>query len=158
MCRSVVGVVSTRFKAEKLVGNLQRAGFALPELSMLCPAAAEVALVGGASSGTLSLLAGIGAVALPGSEPLVAAGPLMSAVSGATAAAVGGIASALVGWGLPELEARRYQDCVSSGDILLAVSVCSREAERDAQTVFRLAGAHDVISARDTSDARGDEL
>lgn len=141
MCRSVMGLVNTRDEAELIVADLRGVGFALPDLSFVCPVA------GGAEK--LELLAGGSGVVLAGAEPLLAAGPLMTALSATAAnAAVGGIAGALVDWGLPEPQARLYRDCVSDGHILLAVKVRSREAERDAETVLKRAGAHDVVSAR----------
>jgi hypothetical protein len=157
MSRSVMGIVSSRDEAETILVDLQRIGFALPDLSIVCPVIANDTTLPDAVPGSAArgLLAGVGGLVLPGAEPLLAAGPLMAALrSAAAVAAVGGIAGALVGWGLPELQARLYQDCVAGGDILLAVQVRSRDAERDAETVLKRAGAHDVISARDKPLAR----
>jgi hypothetical protein len=65
---------------------------------------------GGTIGGTLGLLTGIGALAIPGIGPFIAAGPLMAALAGAGAdGALGGLVGALVVWGIPEYEAKRYE-------------------------------------------------
>src|SRR6185503_3754345 len=85
---------------------------------------------GGVLGGTIGLLAGIGALAIPGLGPFIAAGPLMAALSGAAAgAAVGGITGALIGLGIPEIEAKKYEGKLRGGNILLAVHVDSSEEE-----------------------------
>src|SRR6185295_19443066 len=79
---------------------------------------------GGALGGTLGLLVGIGALAIPGLGPLIAAGPILAALSGAAAgAAVGGITGALIGMGIPELEAKQYEGKIRGGNILLSIHV-----------------------------------
>ena len=97
--------------------------------------------------GTLGLLAGIGALAIPGLGPFIAAGPLMAALSGAAAgAAVGGITGALIGMGIPEIEAKQYEGKISGGNIL---SRPHRDAaaQKRAEDVFKRAGAHDITSS-----------
>jgi hypothetical protein len=172
MSKSIIGIVDSRQQAEQVVNDLQQAGFGLPDLSVLFPSsdgsrafafelgtkAPEGALTGvgtgGALGGTLGLLAGIGSLAIPGLGPFIAAGPLLAALSGAAAgAAVGGIAGALVGMGIPEIEARHYENSVTSGNILVAVHVDTTDAARDATDVLKRDGARDVVSARDASDA-----
>ena len=82
------------------------------------------AVTGGAIGGTLGLLAGIGALAIPGLGPFIAAGPIMAALSGAAAgAAAGGVTGALVGFGIPEYEAKVYEDRIKKGGYLVAVHV-----------------------------------
>lgn len=82
------------------------------------------AVTGGAIGGTLGLLAGIGTLAIPGLGPFIAAGPIMAALSGAAAgAAAGGVAGALVGLGIPEYEAKVYEDRIKKGGYLVAVHV-----------------------------------
>lgn len=170
MSKSVIGIVDTKHKAEQIVNDLQLAGFALPDMSILCPTQAgsqdfafehktkapEGALTGvgagGTVGGTLGLLAGMGALAIPGLGPFIAAGPLMGALSGVAAgAAIGGVTGALIGWGIPEIEARRYEESIVRGNILVAVHVETRQAERDAQRVLEQDGAMDVVSAHDAS-------
>jgi hypothetical protein len=107
---------------------------------------------GGALGGTIGLLAGLGAIVLPGVGALVAAGPVLAALSGAAAgAAVGGIAGALIGLGIPEIEARTYEGKLHGGNILIAVHSASREDRAMAVDMMRRAGAHDVDVA---SEAR----
>ncbi|MGD0302040.1 MAG: DUF3341 domain-containing protein, partial [Bryobacteraceae bacterium] len=77
---------------------------------------------GGAVGGTLGLLAGIGALAIPGVGPFIAAGPIMGALAGlGVGGAVGGLIGALVGIGMPEYEAKRYEGRIKNGGVLLSV-------------------------------------
>jgi hypothetical protein len=102
--------------------------------------------------GTIGLLAGIGALALPGVGSLIAAGPLLAALSGAAAGAtVGGLAGALVGLGIPELEARLYDGKVRGGNILLAVHVADGEARHNAELILQRYGARDVGTSPEAS-------
>ncbi|RYZ63261.1 MAG: DUF3341 domain-containing protein, partial [Proteobacteria bacterium] len=128
MKKSVVCIVPDRSKAELIVDQLKAAGFSDNDLSVLFPdqqgtrdfahehntKAPEGAVAGvsagGALGGTLGLLAGIGALAIPGLGPFIAAGPLVAALSGAAVgAAAGGLTGALVGMGIPEIEAKAYE-------------------------------------------------
>lgn len=168
--KTVIGILDTEAQADRVVAALQAAGFPANDISVLLPdqrgtkdfahehntKAPEGAVVGaaggGAVGGAIGLLAGIGALAVPGLGPFIAAGPLMAALSGAAAgAAVGGIAGALVGMGIPELEAKRYEGKIRSGNILLAVHVDdANEAKRAAQ-ILKSENAHDVSSTTEAS-------
>src|SRR5262249_40510566 len=93
------------------------------------------AIIGGA----LGWLAGIGALAIPGLGPFIAAGPIMAALAGVGAGgAIGGIAGALIGMGIPEYEAKRYEGRVKEGGILLSVhcddSKWTKRAKRSCST------------------------
>src|SRR6186713_2103953 len=91
------------------------------------------AATGGVLGGTLGLLAGIGALAIPGLGPFIAAGPIMGTLAGLGAgSAVGGLVGALVGLGLPEYEAKRYEGRVKEGGILLSVHCATSEQIRAA--------------------------
>src|SRR5205814_5546904 len=80
------------------------------------------AVAGGVVGGTLGLLAGIGALAIPGLGPFIAAGPIMATLAGMGAGGVvGGLVGALVGMGIPEYEAKRYEGRVKEGGILMSV-------------------------------------
>jgi hypothetical protein len=104
--------------------------------------------------GTLGWLVGIGALAIPGLGPFIAAGPIMAALAGAGAGgAVGGIVGALVGMGIPEYEAKRYEGRVKSGGILLSVHCDDSEWTKKAKQVLEQTGAEDVSS---TGEASGD--
>ena len=119
MKKSVIGIVESETQAEQIVSDLQAGGTPSSQISVLFPdkrgtkdfahehntKAPEGAVAGvgagGVIGGTIGLLAGIGALAIPGVGPLIAAGPLMAALSGAAAGAtVGGVAGALVGLGI----------------------------------------------------------
>ena len=90
---------------------------------------------GGMIGGTLGLLAGIGALAIPGVGPFIAAGPIMGALAGlGVGGAVGGLVGALVGMGIPEYEAKRYEGRVKEGGVLLSVHCDTSERSRGQRT------------------------
>src|SRR3954453_1986072 len=148
MNKSVMCIVNTRQQAESAVAALNNAGFRGNDISALLPdtdttkdfahvhntkapeGAVAGAGAGGALGGTLGLLAGIGALAIPGFGPLIAAGPLLATMSGAAAgAAVGGIAGGLIGLGVPEFEAKAYEAKIRGGNVLIAVHTDNSETE-----------------------------
>lgn len=168
--KAVVGLVSSQSQAEFIVGELQRAGFSTNDISALFPdkkgtrdfaheqntKAPEGAVAGvgagGAIGGTLGLLAGIGALAIPGVGPFIAAGPIMAALSGAAAgAAVGGVTGALVGMGIPEIEAKAYEGKVKGGNILLSVHVDDGDQRSRAKKILEAGGATDVSTVGEQS-------
>src|ERR1700743_24173 len=101
--------------------------------------------VGGAVGGTLGLLAGIGALAIPGVGPLIAAGPIMGALAGlGVGGAVGGMVGALVSLGIPEYEAKRYEGRVKDGGILLSVHCDTSEEISKAKDILKETGAEDI--------------
>jgi hypothetical protein len=173
MKKSVIGIVETPTQAEQCVLALQQAGALRSDISVLLPdkqgsqdfahehntkapeGAVAGASTGGVVGGTIGLLAGIGALAIPGLGPFIAAGPLMAALSGAAAgAAVGGLAGALIGMGIPEIEAKRYEGKIRGGNILIAVHVESSEEQRAAEAALKNAGAHDIMSTSEASVPR----
>src|SRR6185369_7778006 len=96
---------------------------------------------GAVVGGTLGLLAGIGALAIPGVGPFIAAGPIMGTLAGAGAGgAVGGLIGALVGMGIPEYEAKRYEGRVREGGILLSVHCDSSDWVKRAKEVLERTG------------------
>ena len=114
--------------------------------------APEGSVAGGASGlaigGALGWLAGIGALAIPGIGPFIAAGPIVAALAGAGAGvAVGGLLGALVGMGIPEYEAKRYEGRIRSGGILLSVHCDSSEWVGRAKQILKDTGAEDIGSA-----------
>jgi hypothetical protein len=173
MQKSVLGILETKSQAENAIAQLQGRGFSPGSISVLMPgtmstrdfahehntktpegAVAGIG-AGGAAGGTLGLLAGLGALAIPGLGPLVAAGPIMAAMSGAAAgAAVGGVAGSLVGLGIPEIEAKRYEGKINGGNILLAVHVENGDRLKLAEVELKEAGAHDITSTREASVPR----
>src|SRR5688572_25559195 len=128
MARAVFCTVKTILQAEDIVGRLKASGFSNRDISALMAdkagtrnfavdnqtkapeGAVTGAGTGAAVGGALGWLAGIGALAIPGLGPLVAAGPIMAALSGAAVGGtVGGITGGLIGMGIPEFEAKRYE-------------------------------------------------
>ena len=164
--KAVIGLVSSVTQAEKVLGDLERAGFSRNDISALfadksgtrdfahekhtkAPEGAVTgASAGGAIGGTLGLLAGIGALAIPGLGPFIAAGPIMAALSGAAAgAAVGGVTGALIGMGIPEIEAKVYEGKLRQGNILLSVHVDDSTERKRAKEILEKNGAQDVATA-----------
>ena len=160
------GIYSSRAATEAAVDRLRSAGFSNDDISVLMAdsegskefatekntkapegTAAGVG-VGGAVGGTLGLLAGIGALAIPGVGPLIAAGPIMGALAGlGVGGAVGGLVGALVGMGIPEYEAKRYEGRVKDGGILLSVHCDSSEEISRAKEILKSTGADDIASS-----------
>jgi uncharacterized protein (TIGR02271 family) len=172
MKRSALCLVDTEDQAEVIVERLKSAGFSDNDISVLFPdkgstrdfahkketkmpeGATIGASTGGAVGGTIGLLAGIGALAIPGLGPFIAAGPIMAALSGgAIGAGVGGLAGALVGLGIPEYEAKRYEGKLKEGSILISVHSENNDETKRAKDIFKLAGAHDISS---TGEAHSD--
>lgn len=173
MKKSVIGIVETHIQAEAIVADLQSSGVPSSQISVLFPdkqgtkdfahehntKAPEGAIAGvgagGAIGGTIGLLAGIGALAIPGVGPLIAAGPLMAALSGAAAgAALGGVAGALVGLGVPEIEAKTYEGKIQGGNILIAVHSEDGNHEKSAKLIMEKHQAHDIVVTGDSSVPR----
>ncbi|APR85473.1 Succinyl-CoA ligase [ADP-forming] beta chain [Minicystis rosea] len=165
MKKAVIGIASTTLQAEAIVVALREAGFSGEDISVLFPdksaardfahelgtKAPEGAIAGvgagGAVGGTLGLLAGIGAIAIPGLGPFIAAGPIMAALGGAAAgAAVGGITGALIGMGIPELEAKAYEGKLRGGNILMSVHVESTAERARAEYVLETHGATQILT------------
>ena len=107
--------------------------------------------------GTLGLLAGIGAIAIPGLGPFIAAGPIMGALAGiGTGGVVGGVIGALVGLGIPEFEAKRYEGMIREGKILLSVHCDNSDWVKRAKDVLEQAGAQSISSAGEKSADYGE--
>jgi hypothetical protein len=106
------------------------------------------------------LLAGIGALAIPGLGPFIAAGPIMAALSGGAIGALGGgLTGALVGLGIPEYEAKRYEGKVKEGGILISVHSDSNDETKQAKNIFKESGAHDISSTGEAhSDLKAEEI
>lgn len=175
--KSVFCIATSAIQAEQIVGSLRSAGFSNNDISVLFPdkestrdfahekhtKAPEGAVTGvgagGLAGGALGWIAGIGALAIPGAGPFIAAGPIMAALSGAAlGATLGGIAGALIGMGIPELEAKRYESKIKQGNILISVHTESSDQVNVAKTIFRDAGAEDIGSTGEASvpkEARG---
>ena len=138
--KAVFGILNTEEQAISVVQDLKAAGFSSNDIS---PAAGATA--GGLLGGALGWLAGIGTLAIPGVGPFIAAGPIMGLLSGAAVgAATGGLTGALVGYGMPEMEAKRYEGKVRGGNILLSIHTEDRNEVSRAKEVLKLNHAQDV--------------
>jgi hypothetical protein len=176
---AVFGIYATPGTAEAAVDHLLTRGFSNAAISVLLPddestrafahekntkapeGATAGVTTGGIIGGTLGLLAGIGALAIPGVGPLIAAGPIMATLAGVgVGGAVGGLVGALVGMGIPEYEAKRYEGAVKDGGTLLSVHCDTSEQIDLAKTSLKETGARDIsssseASSNDTSGGRG---
>jgi uncharacterized membrane protein len=171
---SVFCIAKSASQAEQIVENLQNSGFDVSEISVLMPdtagkhdfghvkaskapeGAATGATAGGVTGGVLGLLAGIGALAIPGIGPFIAAGPIMASLGGAAVgASAGGLVGGLIGLGIPEIEAKRYEEKLKNGNFLVAVDAEDSDRVDRAKEIFKDAGAED-ISTSSLSKAPGD--
>lgn len=163
---AVFGIFKTVGQAERAVDALLLARFSNSDVSVLLPdnqstkdfahekntkapeGTATGVAAGGTIGGTLGLLAGIGALAIPGVGPFIAAGPIMGALAGmGVGGAVGGLVGALVGMGIPEFEAKRYEGRVKDGGVLLSVHCDTSDEITRAKDVLKREGADDIASA-----------
>jgi len=168
--KSVLCITNSREQAMLIVDRLKAANFSNNDISALFPdkdttrdfahekntkapeGAATGAGSGGLLGGALGWLAGIGALAIPGVGPFIAAGPIVAALSGAAVGAtVGGIAGGLIGLGIPEFEAKRYEGKVKAGNILLSVHTENGDEIARAKKIFEEAGAQDISVTGETS-------
>jgi hypothetical protein len=102
--------------------------------------------------GALGWMVGIGALAIPGLGPFVAAGPIMAALAGAAGGAVaGGIAGTLIGMGIPEYEAKRYEGKVKNGNVLISVHTENSDERDRAKQLLRDNGAEDISYTGESS-------
>jgi hypothetical protein len=164
------GIYKDRATAESAVDRLLAEGFSNQDVSVLmsdnsgskdfatekntkAPEGTTTGVgVGGVVGGTLGLLAGIGALAIPGVGPLIAAGPIMAGLAGmGIGGAVGGLVGALVGMGIPEYEAKRYEGRVKDGGILLSVHCNTSEEISKAKDILKETGAEDIASSGEKS-------
>ncbi len=163
--KSVFCIASSRGQADRIVDQLKTSNFSNNDISVLFPdkgttkdfahekntkapeGAVAGAGTGGVVGGALGWIVGIGALAIPGVGPFIAAGPILAALSGAAiGAAAGGIAGGLIGLGIPELEAKRYEGKVKEGNILLSVHTENSDEIKRAKEIFTNAGANDICT------------
>lgn len=169
---AVFGIYPTHDAADAAVDALRARGFRNTDISVLFPQnagskdfahekgtkAPEGASAGAGSGavigGALGWLAGIGALAIPGLGPFIAAGPIIATLAGMGAGgALGGIAGALIGLGMPEYEAKRYEGRMRKGGILLSVHADDSEWASKGKQILEQTGAEDISSA---GEAKGD--
>jgi len=170
MERSVYCLASGTPQAEDIVAKLRDSGFPNDNISVLysntsgtrdfahvhSTKAPEGATTGGVTGmgvgAALGWLAGIGALAIPGAGPFIAAGPIMAALGGAAVGgATGGVLGALIGMGIPEFEAKRYDGKVRAGSILISVHTDDGKQRDRAKQIFEKSGAEDISSSSEAT-------
>jgi hypothetical protein len=163
MEKAVFGIAKTEDQAVSIANQLKGAGFSESDISVLFPdktgtrdfahehhtkapeGAATGAGTGAVLGGALGWMVGIGALAIPGLGPFIAAGPVMAALAGLGAgAAAGGVTGAFVGMGIPELEAKQYEGKIRGGNILMSVHAVDGEEVSRAKEIFKNSGASDI--------------
>src|SRR5450432_4946870 len=168
--KSVFCIATSREQADRIVDQIKLANFSNNDISVLFPdksttrdfahekntkapeGAVAGAGTGGVIGGALGWIAGIGALAIPGVGPFIAAGPIIAALSGAAiGATVGGIAGGLIGLGIPELEAKRYEGKIKEGNILISVHTDNSAEISRAKDIFTKAGAQDICITGEAS-------
>lgn len=167
---SVFGIAKNQLQLEEALVLLRQAGYRAADISILQPenigtkdmgvenstkspeGAATGGVAGAVTGGVLGWLVGIGALAIPGVGPFIAAGPIMAALAGMGAgAALGGAGGALVGLGIPEYEALRYEGRVKDGGILLSVHCDDSEWTTRAKGLLKDAGLEDISASSEAS-------
>lgn len=166
MATSIFCLAQNDYIARNIVEELEVSGIRSHDVSVLFPdtkmidnfsmdqndarlitRAATCAAAGGALGGALGWLASIGTLAIPGIGPFIAAGPIGSALSGATiGATISGLAGALVGLGISKFEARRYEDKIREGRILISAHALNNREKSRVTSIFKLEGAEDIAS------------
>jgi hypothetical protein len=160
---AVFGIYPDRPAVEEAVDHLRTAGFRSTDISVLfsdnqgtkdfahekntkAPEGVTTGVVaGGIAGGVLGWLTGIGALAIPGLGPFIAAGPIVAALAGAGAVGtLGGIVGALAGMGIPEYEAKRYEGRIREGGVLLSVHCDSSDWVKRAEEILAHSGGQDI--------------
>lgn len=168
--RAVYCIATSEAQTERIARALKASGFPDSDISVLFPdktgkrdfaheahtkapeGAATGATTGGLLGGGLGWLVGIGSLAIPGVGPFIAAGPIMAAMAGAAiGAAAGGMTGALVGFGIPEHEAKLYDGKIRAGNVLISVHCNTGEEASSAKEIFEREGAEDISSSSEAS-------
>lgn len=174
---AVFGLFNNEDTISRAIDGLKAAGFASEDISALMPdhaATAQLAhekhtkapegatigaTTGVVAGGTLGLLMGLGAIVIPGLGAFLAAGPIMGALAGAGAGgAVGTLTGALIGMGIPEYEAKRYETFLNDGGMLLSVHCEGTEMARRARAILDGFGGHDIADKRESAGRDADTV
>ena len=167
---AVFGIYRDRVQVESAVDTLLDSGFRAEDISVLLPdnlgtkdfahekhtkapeGVAAGAVAGGVAGGTLGVLVSVGALAIPGLGPFIAAGPIVAALAGiGTGGVVGGLIGALVGMGIPEYEAKRYEGMIKEGKVLLSVHCDNSDWVKRAKELIESTGGTDISSTGESS-------
>jgi hypothetical protein len=170
MGSTVFCIADSEPQAIRIANRLRQSGFAPEDISMLYPdrdgtrelstdnstkapeGAATGAGAGAVLGGALGWLAGIGALAIPGVGPLIAAGPILATLSGlAVGGTVGGLSGALIGAGIPEYEARQYEGRLRAGHILISVHADGTDEVEQLRNIFSEEQADDISSGTEAA-------
>ena len=170
MDKAVYGIARTSEQAERIITELKSAGFLGDDISVLladkggtrdfahehntkAPEGAVAGGVAGMGAGALiGWLAGVGTLTIPGVGPLLAAGPIMAALSGAAVGgAAGGIIGGLAGMGIPEYEAKLYEGKIRAGNILISVHTEDGKQRGRAKEIFENTGAEDIATSSEAT-------
>lgn len=158
--RSVFCIAASQGRADRIVHDLKGAEFSSTEISALfldpgasderafakeaaASARATATQSAGVIRGVLGWIAGIGPLVIPGVDPLIAAGPIAAALSGAT---VGSVTDGLIDFGVPQLEAGRYEARINDGHILISVHTENPDMGDRAREIFAAAGAENICT------------
>ena len=152
--KRAIGTFPSRQAAEEALNELKKSGFSMDRVSVLAKdtdrneqiagtqvrdpgdneaqeGAGAGAVTGTVLGGVGGLLVGLGSLVVPGAGPFLAAGTFATTLAGAgIGAAAGSIIGALTGLGIPEEEARSYDNRVSQGDYLVMIEGFRHEIER----------------------------
>lgn len=172
--KAVFCIANSHAQAERLVTRLRKAGFCSNDFSVLFPdmettrdfahekqtKAPEGALAGvsagGVVGGVLGWAASLGALAIPGVGPFIAAGPIMAALSGAAlGATVGGLTGGLIGLGIPEFIAKRYEGKLLEGNVLISVHTQNAAEVSQVESIFEESGGTEICSANESASPTG---
>ncbi|OAS19707.1 general stress protein [Paenibacillus oryzisoli] len=164
MSKHIVGVFNTEEEAIRVINQLKAEGYHSGELSVVgrnrddldhIEEATETkaeeglatgAATGGVLGGVTGLLVSIGALAIPGVGPIIAAGPIVAILTGAAVGAgAGGLVGGLIGLGIPENEAMKYHDYVQNGKVLVLVD-SDNDTERS-NLAYRIFRAHKSLNS-----------
>lgn len=167
--KSVFCISTSRLQANQIVDSLKMANFSNTDISVMFSddgltkdfahekhTKGPEGTVAGAGTGSiiggaLGWIVGIGALAIPGVGPFIAAGPIMAALSGAAiGAAAGGLTGGLIGLGIPEIQAKRYDGQLKEGNILISVHADNQDEINRAKDIFSNAGANDICVTTDS--------
>lgn len=170
MANSVFCIVKTDTDAIRITKRLRDSGISDGDISVLGPDAASQrdlnvanstkspegatagATTGALLGGALGWAAGIGALAIPGIGPFIAAGPILAALSGmAIGSAAGGITGALIGLGIPEYEAKQYEGRLRQGHYLLSVHVDDWDEASRVRGIMSDEGGEDVSTGGESN-------
>lgn len=170
MKKAVMCIATSDMQAREIVDALRMSGFTDSDMSVLMAdktglrdsgyekhskapeGTATGAAAGAIAGGALGWMAGIGALAIPGAGPFIAAGPIMAALAGtAIGGSAGGVTGGLIGLGMPEIEAKQYEGKLHEGNILLSVHTEDNEQAKRAEQVMKGCGARDIVCSGEES-------